>query len=221
MPKIKDLTGQRFGMLTVKKRADDYVMKDGKRRLTWTCVCDCGVEKDIRGTHLTSGAIVSCGCLGHKHLLDSISSHGLRHHRLYGVWCNMKNRCYNEKVKCYPRYGGRGIRVCDEWLHDFKAFYDWAIETGYDETAPYMQCTLDRIDVNGNYEPSNCRWVDVFTQANNKSNNTFLEFNGKRKTISEWGKEIGINGSTISKRLRDGWSIEEALTKKIQKNQYC
>ena len=165
MATLKDLTGQQFGRLVVTERAGN----DKYYRAMWKCQCDCGEIRVESSSNLLRGLVKSCGCLRSENSRNSIT-HGKRKTRLYGVWSDMKTRCYNPKTHNYQRYGGRGITVCDEWLNDFQAFYDWAMANGYDENAPYMKCTIDRIDNDKGYSPDNCRWVDVATQNKNKSN---------------------------------------------------
>ena len=137
----------------------------------------------------------------------------LNHHHksntpLYSVYKGIKRRCYNPNDINYKNYGARGIKVCDEWLNDFQTFYDWAISNGYNE-----DLSIDRVNVNGNYEPSNCRWVNKETQSNNKRNNRLITFNGETKTIAQWGKAIGIDKNILYERLNKlGWSIEDTLT---------
>lgn len=132
--------------------------------------------------------------------------------KLYRKWQSMLNRCRNSNEKQYKYYGERGIRVCDEWKN-YANFYKWAIDSGYKENL-----TIDRIDVNGNYEPSNCRWATKKEQALNRRTNHYLEFNGKIKTLKEWQDEYGINRTTFRNRLKRGWSIEKALTFPICEN---
>lgn len=141
------------------------------------------------------------------------TKHGEAHGRLYSVWNMMKQRCGDPNNAYYKNYGGRGIKVCDEWK-EYTAFRDWAITNGYDETAEHGKCTIDRINNNGNYEPGNCRWVSKKEQARNRRSNRFIEYNGKRQTLAEWAEETGIYALTIHNRLKSGWSVEEALTTK-------
>ena len=161
--KFIDLTGRKFGNLTVMERAENG--KDGSVR--YLCRCDCGSEKIVQAKHLKSGAIDNCGCLHAKRCMDTRmkagTAHGGNGTRLYNIWCGMKTRCYDKNRDRYPDYGGRGITVCEEWLHDFPAFRDWALANGYTD-----DLTIDRIDNDKGYSPENCRWQTAEQQNQNR-----------------------------------------------------
>lgn len=165
MPKFIDLTGRRFGRLIVIERCGCTPHGDVK----WKCLCDCGCDAVVIGASLKNGSTKSCGCLLRETIGNVKLSHGCSRTRLYKVWLHMKDRCYNRSNKNYHRYGGRGITVCDEWRNDFGKFQEWAMANGYDENAPFGQCTIDRIDNDKGYRPDNCRWADMKVQRNNQS----------------------------------------------------
>lgn len=202
--KVKDLTGMRFGKLTVLEYDGIY-----NHKAHWKCKCDCGNITVKKGWLLLAGKTRSCGCLAVNN--TDQTTHGMSKTHLYGVWGTMKSRCYNPNSQRYSLYGGRGITVCEEWRNDFTAFVYWAMTNGYQEGM-----TLERKDNNGNYEPSNCCWTNQKAQCNNRRNNAVYTCNGKTLTLAQWAEETGINYGTLWSRLhRDGWSIERAVSTKV------
>lgn len=195
---FEDLSNMKFGKLTVIERAEN-----AKERTMWKCMCDCGNIAIVGADMLKSGRTQSCGCLKFE---SRNYTHNLSKTRLYNIWSKMKDRCYNENSPAYKWYGARGITVCDEWLHDFQAFYDWAMANGYRDNL-----TIDRRDTNGDYEPSNCRWTDWVTQANNTRSTVFLTYHGETKTVTEWSKITGIKRNTLLGRKRIGYTDEECI----------
>lgn len=203
MGKIIDLTGQRFGKLVVIKREGS----DKFKHSTWLCKCNCGNIKIVDSSHLKNGSTRSCGCLAKELLSKRMSKHNMSETRINRIWLRMRNRCNNKNNEQYKNYGGRGIKVCDEWLdkeNGFINFYNWAINNGYKENL-----SIDRIDVNGDYEPNNCRWITMFDQQSNKRNNHFIEYYGKIYTVSQLSRYLKINKDTLIKRINNNWEMED------------
>lgn len=177
MTKLLDYTGMQFGRLTVLERAPSK----GKKTM-WLCKCVCGNTKVVQGCNLSTGHTISCGCYRVECTIDRFTKYTIpQNHPLSVALNNIKIRCYYAKGKYYKRYGGRGIKVCKEWLDNPEEFYRWAMNNGWKEGL-----TIDRIDNDGDYEPSNCRWVTRKEQANNTSHNTWLSYNGCKQTVSQW-----------------------------------
>lgn len=154
-----DLTGQKFGKLLVQERTGSNKNRDAM----WKCLCDCGKETTVSSRYLRSGRIKSCGCLRHKLTPADYTVHGQRFTRLYRIWLGMKARCNIPSSTSFPYYGARGITVCPEWANSFEVFWKWAVANGYQDGL-----SIDRINVDGNYEPSNCRWATAKEQRHNR-----------------------------------------------------
>jgi len=210
MSKKRDLAGQRFGRLVV--LYDTGERKNGK--VVWHCRCDCGNELDVRSDYLISGHTTSCGCYNRERAAETHTTHGMsrqgEQRPVYLAWHAMLQRCENPSIKYYKDYGGRGITVCAEW-HDPVVFIDWALANGWRKGL-----TIDRINNNGNYEPSNCRWVTQKENNRNKRSNHLITFNGKTQTMAQWAEEVDIGPCTLRYRINNlHWPIERALTEPI------
>lgn len=201
---MKDITGKKYGRLTVVRPA----FKDGRGEWHWECLCDCGNYKTVTGNKLRSGNTQSCGCLQKESRGTGRITHHMTNSRIYTIWLNMKARCFNPKAASYPNYGARGITVCDEWRNSFEEFHRWAEDSGYSDGL-----SLERKDVNGNYEPSNCSWITPYEQHLNRTDSHKLSAFGETHTIQEWAEKTGLKYDTIERRVNQyGWSIEDALS---------
>lgn len=200
--KLQNLVGKKYGRLLVIKRSESL---NGKTR--WLCKCDCGNECIVHGTSLKSGNTLSCGCYKAENAKRLYSTVRQNDKHLYAVWNGIKQRCTNPNNSSYHNYGGRGIKICDEWANNYKSFYDWAIHAGYEKGKE-----IDRIDNDGNYEPDNCRFVYKETQANNKRNVLLYTIRGTTKSLSQWCREYKQDYFLVRQRVyKLGWAIEDAL----------
>lgn len=206
-----DLSGKRFGRLTVLHEEEPHYTKGGSKKRMWLCKCDCGKTKIVNGNSLTCGRTKSCGCL----LVDNgrAKSKGDRHRdRLYILWIGMRQRCNNKNHKSYKWYGGKGIKVCDEWDNDYESFKKWAYDNGYDKTLPRGVQTIDRINSDLDYSPDNCRWATQKEQVRNSSQYTkMVEYKGNQYHLSELCEKLGVDFNKTKARIYRGKSFEEAI----------
>lgn len=201
-----DITSRKFGKLTAVEFSHASRESSGARREHWICRCDCGNQTVVAKKNLLNGNTQSCGCSRVITNKERLTKHGGRDTKLYAVWSSMVARCYNENDASYAYYGGNGIIVCEQWRHDFESFRNWALSAGYEEGL-----TIDRIDVNGQYSPDNCRWADMVAQANNRSNTIYIEYNGERHTCAECARLLNMSYDTINNRYHAGMKPEDIL----------
>lgn len=206
----KDLTSKKVGKLTV-LRLSNKEPKTGK--IKWVCQCECGNIVEVFSSNLIREHTKSCGCLSREKSSERMKTnnpqykHGKVNTRIYNIWSSMKKRCYLKTHIHYKNYGGRGIKVCEEWKNDFMSFYNWAMNNGYKEGL-----TIDRIDSNKDYCPKNCRWITYKEQQNNKRNNHIVTYKNKEYTISELANEKNIKYDILLYRINKGWNLEDAVS---------
>jgi len=204
MPKYIDLLGKRFNSLVVIERVGS-----ARGNIWWDCLCDCGRKAFRTTAQLNNGLVASCGCAQRMAAAKTCLARGvhfMRGTRIYRIWRGMRQRCLDKNYSNYPYYGGRGITICSEWMV-FTEFYNWAITSGYSK-----ELSIDRINVNGNYEPKNCRWATPIEQSNNKASSRKISFGGESLTVAQWARRMNINQTTLNNRILSGWPIEKALS---------
>ena len=201
----EDLINKKFGMLTVLRRVNDIEDVSGRKYIAYECICECGRKKTTKAYSLIYGRCCSCGHHTSKPKEGSIMSNKTSK-RLYSILSGMKSRCFSKNNPNFNHYGGRGITICQEWIDNFRSFEKWAIENGYRN-----DLTIDRIDVNGNYEPDNCRWITNKEQQNNKRNTVHIDFCGEDITLKELSNLTGIDRNTLYSRYSKGIKDEKIL----------
>ena len=194
-----DLTNQKFGRLTAKRKGEHRY-----GHITWVCECDCGKEVSVVANSLRRNLSKSCGCLN-REIISAAKKHGMYGTPIYAAWHHMKQRCLNPKDKRYSAYGGRGIKVCERWL-DCQNFMEDMLPSYRDGL------TIERKDVNGNYQPDNCCWITLSEQGHNRRSSIFIEYKGERLNLAQWAKRFNIHPDTFSRRIREAWSFEEAIS---------
>lgn len=201
---IENLNGEKFGRWTV---ISDPILQNN--RIFFKCICSCDNKtiSQVRSDRLKNGTSKSCGC----YKLEVITKTGMSRDRMYGIWDGMIRRCYDKSNKRYSNYGGRGIRVCKDWLNDFMIFYNWAIENGYEENL-----TIERIDVDKNYEPSNCCWITMAEQAKNKTNTIYITLDtGETYRLTDFANQNNVSRETVLKRYKNGINNKERLIQEL------
>jgi hypothetical protein len=202
-----DIVGKTFGWLTI--RDDNAEYRSHKRYVR--CQCRCGTEKVILWDNIQNGRIVSCGCYGAERRRVSKTLHGKCKTTEYNSWASAKQRCYDTNHPKYPKYGGRGIKMCDRWFGSYSNFIsDMGLK-------PSPELTIHRVNNDLGYEPSNCIWANDDIQSNNKTTSHWLECRGEKHTIAQWTKRAGLNQGTIHDRLKRGWDVESAIFTPIRK----
>ena len=198
--------GDRYGRLMILAE-----ITETQERRSFLCRCDCGKELKAYLYKINFGRTKSCGCLKKEFLINRNLKHGHSNTKLYKVWRMMKQRCFDKNNNRYSNYGGRGIKVCAQWLV-FDLFYEWAINNGFKEGL-----TIERRNNNGNYEPENCTWISLQEQAINRRTNKHIEFNGKVLVLQQWSELLRIDYDVLQWRLSHGWSVERAFKMPIRK----
>lgn len=212
MKKFTDLSGQKYGRLTV----IETVGKIGKK-YCWLCRCECGKQIIVRATNLVSGNTRSCGCLHNEFISQLKMTHGQSKTRFYSIWSDMKRRCNNPKNKSYPRYGGRGITVCDSWNSNFFAFYNDMHSSYLDHVARFGEenTQIDRINGAKGYSPDNCRWATIPDQQANRRSNRYITYNGETHIVCEWARILNISVSTLFTMLNKHALHPEEVIQKL------